>query len=98
MPLGVANDWRVERSLVGTWKSSVTPSRLSEPRKKAQKPPCKDFEPKEPPPIPFGSRPLTFRFTNRAFLRSINLYTPQFAPQATRATSSPLIWRVRASR
>ncbi len=23
MPLGVANDWRVERSLVGTWKSSV---------------------------------------------------------------------------
>ena len=35
MPLGVANDWRVERSLVGTWKSSVTPSRLSEPRKKS---------------------------------------------------------------
>lgn len=50
MPLGVANDWRVERSLVGTWKSSVTHSRLSEPRKKAQKPPCKDFEPKEPRP------------------------------------------------
>ena len=67
MPLGVANDWRVERSLVGTWKSSVTPSRLSEPRKKAQKPPCKDFEPKKPTPSPFGSRPLTFRFLTALF-------------------------------
>ena len=65
--LGVANDWRVERSLVGTWKSSVTPSRLSEPHKKAQKTPCKDFEPKEPKPSPFGSRPLTFRFLTALF-------------------------------
>ena len=65
--LGGANDLRVARSLVGTWKSSVTPSRLSEPRKKAQKPPCKDFEPKKPTPSPFGSRPLTFRFLTALF-------------------------------
>ncbi|MCT4384716.1 hypothetical protein EFT54_05435 [Lacticaseibacillus paracasei] len=40
---------------------------FSETRKKAQKPPCKDLEPKGPKPSPFGSRPLTLRFLTTPF-------------------------------
>ncbi|QPB57761.1 hypothetical protein GFB64_12060 [Lacticaseibacillus paracasei] len=44
---------------------------FSETRKKAQKPPCKDLEPKGPKPQPFWFKATYTPVSNRAFLRSV---------------------------
>ena len=80
MPLGVANDWRVERSLVGTWKSSVPLHGSLNRAKKRRNLRVRTLNQKSHAQ-PFWFKATYIPVSNRAFLRSINLYTPQFAPQ-----------------